>query len=415
MPAKVAVVIPGLTTSDGTATVSRFIYNNLKKEDLYQPTLISIATSAQDPASTRIANPLGWISGIDIIRDKWNGIPYKHVGSHFCELEFQRYKPRPQLTHLFDEFDLIQIVAGTPAWGLVGKNTSTPVALQVATLTSVERKSLLQTLRSPLGLWRRLMAKITAVLDRTAMEYMDITFVENMWMYDWGTERLSPDRVVFAPPGIDTSFFRPKSKSNYIQSMGSGDKLPARYLLSVGRFGDPRKNVQLLFRSFSILRRLVEDSEVPLLVLAGRSPPPESAWELAENLGIREDIYFYEDVSKQRLSELYRNATVFVLSSDEEGLGLVILEAMASGVPVVSTACGGPEISVEHGETGLLVPPQDDRALAEGVKRVLENPQKKDEMGSKGRNRAVKKFDEKVSFSRYLHVYEKMLSGKSLK
>ena len=56
------------------------------------------------------------------------------------------------------------------------------------------------------------------------------------------------------------------------------------------------------------------------------------------------------------LVELYRGAALLALSSDEEGLGLVILEAMASGIPVVSTACGGPQTSVVDGETGFLTP-----------------------------------------------------------
>jgi glycosyltransferase involved in cell wall biosynthesis len=114
-------------------------------------------------------------------------------------------------------------------------------------------------------------------------------------------------------------------------------------------------------------------------------------------------------VSQDELATLYRNATLYVVSSDEEGLGLTILEAMASGRPVVSTACGGPSTTVVEGETGLLVPVGDAAALAEAMRSVLDAPARADRMGRKARERAEEQFSVRATGERFLEVYDHLL------
>src|SRR5947208_2552176 len=78
---------------------------------------------------------------------------------------------------------------------------------------------------------------------------------------------------------------------------------------------------------------------LPRLVLAGLTAPKPDDWECAVQLGIADDIQVRIGVSDDELRDLYRGASLFLLSSDEEGLGVVLLEAMASGLPVVATRC----------------------------------------------------------------------------
>ena len=137
--------------------------------------------------------------------------------------------------------------------------------------------------------------------------------------------------------------------------------------------------------------------------------PTPSAMALARQLGIIDDVQLYPNVNVEQLAELYRNASVFVLSSDEEGLGIVILEAMASGIPVVSTDCGGPSTAVEHGVTGFLTPVGNEEAMAVTLARLLKNVALRRHMGSNARRAAVEKFSTKVAGEKFLQKYEELL------
>jgi glycosyltransferase involved in cell wall biosynthesis len=107
---------------------------------------------------------------------------------------------------------------------------------------------------------------------------------------------------------------------------------------------------------------------------------------------------------------LYRHARLFVLSSNEEGLGLVLAEAMASGVPVVTTDCGGPSTLIDDGTTGFLVPTEDAAALADRMAHILQHPDEAAAMGQAGRARVEKEFSEAAAGERFLRVYDDLVS-----
>jgi phosphatidylinositol alpha 1,6-mannosyltransferase len=115
--------------------------------------------------------------------------------------------------------------------------------------------------------------------------------------------------------------------------------------------------------------------------------------------------------SPLELAEIYRNAMFFALASDEEGLGIVLLEAMASGLPVVSTACGGPESIVVHGETGILVPTRDAARLCDAMSKLVADPALRKQMGSAGYIRVVEHFSEAVAAKPFLDCYRTALCG----
>ncbi|MCS4119418.1 glycosyltransferase family 4 protein [Salinibacter ruber] len=396
-PYRVAVVVPALATSGGVAGVARFVYQVLQEADGYEPSLLSVPLSSDDPASVRLTDPGTWTRGVQVREGTWEGHPYRHVGAMLSELEFQRYRPRSALTEILNRHDLVQIVAGTPAWALLTRNAVVPVALQVATLARVERESLLADTPGLLGLWRRGMVRVTDRLDHHALQYTDRIFVENDWMRTHLADHVDNDRLVFAPPGVDTSQFAP------------GDVPPSEggHLLSVGRLADPRKNIGLLFEAYAHLRAQMADP--PPLVLAGRTGPSDEAWAHAQSLGVREQVTFHEDVSLETLVDLYRTAACYVVSSDEEGLGLTILEAMACGRPVVSTRCGGPSTVVVEGETGRLVPTGAPQKLADAIRDVLTNPDTANRMGRAGRTRIENEFSVDASKERFLRGYETLL------
>jgi len=399
---KVAIVSPFLNTAGGIPSVAAFIYHTVQNSRRYTADYISLACSAFDRASVRLASPKSWLGGVKVVPGMCGERPLRHVGAFLTEFEFQRYLPRRRLTDLLNRYDIIQIVAGSPAIGLVAKGVRRPVVLQVASLAAVERRMRLAEETGLFGLWFRTMTRVVGHLDGLALKSVDKVLVENRWMYDFVRQKIGPSRVVFAPPGIDTNLYVPAE---------SADHGPA-YILSVGRFDDPRKNVELLFGAYYQLRKIYPDP--PGLVLAGQSGPSRSAWNAARSLGILPFVDYRPKPDQRELISLYRNASLFVLSSDEEGLGLGILEAMACGAPIVSTRCGGPETSVVDGENGFLTPRNDKLALADRMHDLIRNPDLRRAFGRKSRQIAEKSFSMSQAGGRFLDVYDELLrSGRT--
>jgi phenylacetate-CoA ligase len=146
--------------------------------------------------------------------------------------------------------------------------------------------------------------------------------------------------------------------------------------------------VALLLRAFARVRQAVPAVR---LVIAGDAPLPGTV-RLAAELGIEAATTFPGRVPAECLPALYQGATLFVLPSTQEGLGISVEEAMACGLPVISTRCGGPEGLVQDGVTGVLVPSSDETALANAVVTLLADCPRRDAMGLAGRAHAVRQF-----------------------
>ncbi len=127
-----------------------------------------------------------------------------------------------------------------------------------------------------------------------------------------------------------------------------------------GRINDPRKNISALFAAVARARR--NGCEVRL-VAVGAAPNAETLAAVRKH-GLENHVDFPGEVDRLRLARFYREIDVFVIPSHQEGLCIAGIEAMACGVPVVSTRCGGPEDYVRPGRTGQLVGSSDEMADA---------------------------------------------------
>jgi len=180
------------------------------------------------------------------------------------------------------------------------------------------------------------------------------------------------ERMTVMPFPVDTSRFCPDPAVR-------ADPPHGRYLLFAGRINDPRKNVGLLLRAYAQVRAQHPDLK---LVLAGDTPG-EPVRALVEELGIADSVVFAGSLPGESddLLRLYQGAELFVLPSMQEGLGIVVLEALACGTPVVATACGGPEGIVIDGVTGRLVHDfHDPGVMATAILDLLADPAQLDAM-----------------------------------
>lgn len=184
------------------------------------------------------------------------------------------------------------------------------------------------------------------------------------------------------PCGTDISNFRIIPQQEARSQLGLSLLEPM--VLYVGRF-DPRKGIETLVRACGALR-----NKARLVIVGGSDPGKADGLErrrvegIVEAMGLGEQTQFVGQVGHDRLPLYYGAADVCVVPSHYEPFGLVAIEAMACGTPVIASAVGGLVSTVVPETTGLLVPPQDVPALSAAIDRVLSDPQWADQLGKQG-------------------------------
>ena len=224
----------------------------------------------------------------------------------------------------------------------------------------------------------------------------------------WAAEHLPAvlgrpiDRV---PKGVDSERFRP-SGANHREALELADK---RVILTVARLV-PIKNVALLVDALAILRQRVP--RVHLLIV-GEGPDAEALKRRAAALGVSGAVTFAGYVPQAETPAFYRSGDVFGLSSDFDNSPNVVLEAMASGLPVVTTDVGGVREFVADRIGGAVVPAGDAAALAAGLERYLTLPAAAREAGAYNRARATSEFSWRASAQRLMDVYHRVIASRS--
>lgn len=192
-------------------------------------------------------------------------------------------------------------------------------------------------------------------------------------------------------PGVDIERFAPDSvaRAELRVRYGLGDR---PVVLCLSRLV-PRKGQDMLIRAFDRIRRRVPDAA---LVIVGGGPYRADLEKLAHRTGVAEDVVFTGGVPAAELAAHHAMADVFAMPCrtrgaglDVEGLGIVYLEASASGVPVVAGRSGGAPETVRDGETGWVVDGTDVDAIATAVGDLLADPRTAARMGAAGRDWVV--------------------------
>ncbi len=188
-----------------------------------------------------------------------------------------------------------------------------------------------------------------------------------------------PAKICVVPCGVDTERFHPVRQADAREALGRDQC--ERLVLFVGRI-EQIKGIDILLEAMGDLFRRRPDMrhEVCLVVVGGALDPGDDAPELEKVQELRrlvhehrmeDNVDFIGSLDQDRLALWYAAADVCAVPSLTESFGLVALESMACGTPVVATRVGGLQTVVQQAESGLLVPAGDHRALAEAIERVL--------------------------------------------
>jgi glycosyltransferase involved in cell wall biosynthesis len=151
----------------------------------------------------------------------------------------------------------------------------------------------------------------------------------------------------------------------------------------VGRLS-PEKGPEVFVRAAMLLRHLAPAAHC---VLCGDGPMRESLQQFVQSIGLAERVHFVG--VRHDMPAIYRELDVWVCTSHSEGLPLALMEAMASGLPVVATRVGGVPDLVEHGLSGWLMAPRDFDGVADAVAGLLASDEQRARMGRRARERAV--------------------------
>jgi len=236
------------------------------------------------------------------------------------------------------------------------------------------------------------------IIDRELWEYDNADAIAVPTRFAASTfiaEGIAAEKLIVNPYGVDPEAFEPRSAP-------SPAPAPCRipFAGSVG----VRKGVPDLLQAFD---KMAPGTE---LHLAGPIEPGMSDLIARHD---RPGLIVHGPLAFSRLKELYRSSTVFCLPSIEEGFAQVLLQAMASGLPVVTTDVAGGAELVLAGENGLIVPVDDPDALADALSGLAADPDRTWEMGRAARRRIETSFRWSHYVDRAVEAYEKLVFGEA--
>ncbi|MBI5267432.1 MAG: glycosyltransferase [candidate division Zixibacteria bacterium] len=213
--------------------------------------------------------------------------------------------------------------------------------------------------------------------------------------------QFGPERVIMIHNGIDGERLQPTASPADIRKR-LGLSADHKLIGSVGRL-TPVKGYQYLLGAFRTIAANHPDAR---LVLVGDGPERAALESLTAEYGLDKKVVFYGFTPD--VGDILAALDVFVLSSLHEGISISLLESLALGIPSVVTNVGGNPEVIRHNDTGLLVPPMDESALASAVGSILDNPGRTTMMREAGRILVASEFSKAAMATRVHTLYRRL-------
>ncbi len=326
----------------------------------------------------------------------WNFIDYLLTRFHvFPEMQTFSIRILPMVRKLVKEnnYDIIHDIQ-TLGWGTIPmKGFNVPIVTTVHHPLTRDRDA---DLMRESNFW----GKMTTILfypirmQRTVINSIDgvITSFKKGVDELASAFKMKKEKISVVYNGMDVDLFK-----------YTGEEKKEKELLFVGNTEDYKKGIQFLLEAMTLL-----PEDVSLTIVDEGPPQKTNAIKFVNKYNLGNRVTFTGKVDYDRLVSLYSTSTILVMSSLYEGFGLPAAEAMACETPVVATAVGALKEIVPP-ECGILVPPEDPPALAEGITRLLNDRELRMKMGKKGRTWTVKNYAWPVAARNTLQVYHDVI------
>ncbi len=374
---RIAIVTQDPANYGGVLRLVEYVYRRAVSAEL-EPTILHYAKYAEHPELHASINNFfrGELTFAPKKKDyAFRGMNARAIGAWFPEWEPQRVRSNALWRRTLSEFDSYILITGSAQTGLPLVEEGKKFSAWVSSTVEDDRRERLarshgmSTMVERLGLTRIISSESETLKASSSL----------MTVSEYTREQLSsvtnrPSEVWPFP--VDTDKFSP----------GTAQYDSRSRFLFVGRANDPRKRIALFFAACSALTLLHPELDFSATVVsqALQLPTPVSF-----------PIECVTSASEEALIEHYRTATALVLTSEQEGLGIAAMEAMACGLPVISTRCGGPETFIEDGTSGFFVE-DNPEAIANRMYAVAANASLRMAIGNAARARIENHFSEHV-------------------
>ncbi len=227
-------------------------------------------------------------------------------------------------------------------------------------------------------------------LELRILKYADVVVVRNKDSKDYLEKR--GVRAVIIPVGVDVNKYSPKYS-------GGG------YILFGGRLA-PEKGIHLLIRAYSTLNNIAQAKFK--LVICGSGPLEKELKDLSSSFGIQDRVFFISWLPNPEFIKKVAESAIFVMPSMYEGMPVAILEAMASGKPIIASNVPGPQDLITHGQNGYLFEKGNIVQLKEFLELLIGNSDLREELGKQARETIEEKYTFEKITDMYLKLYEEI-------
>lgn len=234
----------------------------------------------------------------------------------------------------------------------------------------------IKSLKYPMRFFAEVFNPFLKIFDKRIVKKIDFIVANSNYSASLIKRVYGREASLVAYPSVDTEKYRPTKKKE-------------KYIFTVSRL-DKQKNIDLLIRGYKLLTSAIKRDY--RLLIGGSGAEEKALKQLVDHLGLTEGVEFLGRIEEEKLPGFYSKATLTVFLGEDEPFGIVPIESMSCGTPVIALGKGGVLESVVNDKTGILLDNKDEKQLASAIEYLLTHPRKMKSMAENVRSHVINSF-----------------------